>query len=529
MQKYKPADPVDVCIIGAALGGVMARLLAEAGLSVVVLDAGPFWNPAKDFVNDPWIMDQRLLWQQQTIYAGERGGPGERMPYGVGGSMNHWDAFTQRFRPSTFLAKSMQGLGDDWPITYEELLPYYQKTEKILGVAGDHTTYPVPREPFPLPPHPISYADQVLQKGFAAGGIHTYPAPRAILSKASDGRPACNYCGFCHSGCVIGAKANSLITHIPQAIKAGAEIRVGCYAREITVDKLGRAAGVAYFNSDGVEQEQKARLVVTAAGSPLSSRLLLLSKSKQFPNGLSNNHGQVGKNVWSDGGKTAAWGIYDKRLDSFRGLGTIASGDFFENDPKRDFVGGYTIMTAVALYTKLDQTLRIAAPGWGTELKSFIKDFYSHMVVMQAWGMGMVNGKNSVDLHPDAKDKWGLPLARVNVYRTDNDEAMNRHQTRIMTEVHRAAGAVKIFSRSGYGSADTPAPIIGGGDCRMGKDPKTSVLNPFCQSHEVKNLFVLGWSTMVTGAPTPFTLTLTSLTYRAAEYILKQKQDILAS
>lgn len=538
MKTYRPSETVDACIVGAGIGGIMAKILAEGGLSVVVIEAGPHWNPIRDFVNDQHVMLQKVYGSMPVMYAGERNGrvAGVR-PYGtgVGGRMNHWGAVNVRLRPSTFLAGSMEGFGDDWPVTYEELVPYYQMAERDLGVSGDHTTYPVPRDPFPLPPHPIAYADQVVKKGFDALGLKAFPLPRGIVSRPYRGRPACNYCGFCLWGCPMNAKASPVVTHVPQAMAAGAEIRANCYAREVTVDTQGRVNGVTYFDPDGREQQQKARMVLVSCSSPLTARLLLNSKSKSFPNGLSNNNGQVGKNAISGGTSSVVWGLYEQRMDAYRGFGTLTSHDFFVTDLKRGFAGGYMIITKCPIDVLLEDLISDATSDWGAEMKGLIKDFYPHVFGLHAAGTGIVNEKNSVDLDPEAKDQWGVPLARVTVYQTANDQAMREHQVKTCTEILRASGAVKTFVSTALGprisqnSRTSREPRIGSGECRMGKDPKRSVVNPFCQSHEVKNLFVLDASIAVTGTPVENTLTLIALTYRAGEYILNNRRDILGT
>ena len=537
MQKYKTTEPVDACIVGAALGGVMARILAEGGLSVVVLDAGPRWDPARDFVNDPWEMEKMMNRNMPFVYAGDATGLGSTTVFAVGGRMNHWGASTPRYRPAVFRSKTMQGFGDDWPLTYDDLAPYYQRAEREFGVSGDHTQYPIPREPFPLPGHPMAYADQVVKKGFDALGLRTFIGARGILSRTYAGQPACNYCGFCHYGCPINAKANPLITHVPQAIAAGAELRTHCYVKEITVDQSGRANGVVYAGPDGVEHQQKARMVITACGPPLS-RMLLLSASKLYPNGLANNNGQVGKHVFSNGGTVAAWGIYEEQLDAYRGFATLRCYDFIENDEKRGFIGGVAVGTQTAGFRRPEQLLAYASPGWGQDLKTFMKGFYRHCVGLSSGNssLSLAHKNNYVDLHPEAKDEWGLPLARVAMYRMDNDRAMRKFTAKLLTDIHREAGAVKIFL-AGEGGGPVPMDRINedrqpsylGGDCRMGNDPKTSVVNSFSQSHETKNLFLLGVSTMVSGGHGPVTLTLAALTHRAGEYILRNKRDIFSA
>ena len=538
MKTFSTKEEVDVCIVGGALGGLMARVLAEGGLSVVILDAGPRWNPARDFVNDPWEMEKKMDRNMPFLYAGDAKGPGEMTVFAVGGRMNHWGASTPRYRPEVFLSKTKQGFGEDWPLTYEDLLPYYQKAEREFGVAGDHTQYPFARDPFPLPAHALNYGDQVLKKGFEAAGLRTFQGAHAILSQPYQGRPACNYCGFCHYGCPVNSKANPLITHIPQAIAAGAELRTQSYVKEITADQAGRANGVVYVDADRTEQRQKARMVILASGPPLS-RLLLLSKSKQFPQGLANRNGQVGKNVFSNGAPVTVWGIYEQRLEAYRGFASLSSYDFIGSDEKRGFVGGFAVGTQTAGFRRPEQLIQYASPGWGRDLKGFMKDFYAHCVGVSSGNssVGLVNEKNFVDLHPEARDEWGMPLARVAMYRMDNERAMRKFTIKIMTDIHAAAGAKKVFLEGeGGGPAprdrreeDDPPPSYLGGDCRMGKDPKTSVVNSFSQSHDVKNLFLLGVSTMVGGAHGPVTLTLAALTYRAGEYILRNKRNIFAA
>ncbi|MFO7713629.1 GMC family oxidoreductase N-terminal domain-containing protein, partial [Desulfosarcina sp.] len=338
----------DVCIIGSgAGGGVVAKELAEQGLSVVVLEAGRRLDPLRDYssARQDWeLMDgyNKGLFTVSSLEMHTVGNPEGvrfRRPnevHGLGGGTLRYLAYAPRLRPDDFRVYTDDGVAADWPITYDDLVPYYQRVEAELGVsglAGDPWTPKV--APYPNPPFPNSYANKIIARGCTKLGITVWPTPMARLSRYFDGRPRCIQCGQCSVGCMSRAKSSIDVTYIAKAEATGnAEIRTQCVAAEIKVDAGGKAHSVVYFDKDGVEHEQEARVVVVSAGSIQSPRLLLNSSSAAFPDGLANRSGTVGKYFMQHLGVYST-ALFPERIDSFRGFfGGATTQDFARTNPK---------------------------------------------------------------------------------------------------------------------------------------------------------------------------------------------------
>src|SRR5690348_13588718 len=295
MRRFDPDDEVDLVVVGAgAGGGVMTQRLARAGWRVVCLDAGPFWDPDRD-----WVSDERgshgLYWTEPRQIGGDD--PVElgknNSGRGVGGSMVHYAGYTPRFHPSDFETFTRDGVGADWPISYEELKPHYERLERELPVAGQDWPWGDPHS-YPHTPHPISGAAERAWAGARACGIEMRVGPVAIANGAFGNRPHCIYRGFCLQGCKVNAKASPLVTHVPDAIEHGAEIRAGCMVARVETDEAGRCTGVTYLR-EGRERFQRAAAVAVAGYSIETPRLLLNSATARFPDGLGNQHDQVGR------------------------------------------------------------------------------------------------------------------------------------------------------------------------------------------------------------------------------------------
>jgi choline dehydrogenase-like flavoprotein len=507
-------ETVDVCIVGVgACGGVVAKELAEAGFSVVGLEAGLRYDPGVDFENDEAEM-LKLLWSGPRVTSGQD----PINPWsgtGVGGGTLVWCGVTPRFHVNDFRRASIEGGGVDWPLTYADLAPYYDQVEADFGVAGEAGENPWegPRGPFPMPPVPFSYQAQALARGVEKVGGHALHGPLAITSVAYGGREACNGCGFCMQGCRSTAKSTTLFTHVPQAEARGARILSESTAFRIEYDaQRSRVNGVSYFDAEGTARHISARLVVVAAHAVETPRLLLLSANNTFPEGLANSSGLLGKNFMAHPTCTVT-GLFNEPLNGFKGpvMGDLLVQDWYETDPQRDFVRGYTLEKFVPgpfFYASNMMNL------WGAELKEMIR-YYAHAGGWWVCGEGLTSDKNSVTLDPEVKDKHGLPVAHLTHGWAENDVRLIQHGIQQSTEILEAAGAWRVQA----GPVSSAHPM---GTVRMGDDPQTSVVNSYCQSHDIPNLFVTDTSVFPTGGGANTTLTAMAIALRASHYIIEQ-------
>ena len=509
---------VDVCIVGCGAGGsTMAMRLAEAGLAVVVLEAGARLDPRRDYTNNREEMDRKLSWDIPVTldvdHATNVMTLKAHSACGVGGGTQHWTCAVGRFDVTDFTTKTADGVGEDWPISYDDLAPFYLMAEKQIGVSTPypHVQHPcIPRAVNPA--HNLSYGSQRIKRGCDKLGITTFPAPIAINSRPYDDRPACNYCGFCASGCMIGANGNAALTHIPRAEAAGAQIRPRCYAREITVDRAGRARSVIYFDPEGHEQEQPADNIVVSCFPVETPRLLLNSKSSLFPDGLANSSGMVGRNLMTHL-TTKVTGIFDEPVDAYRGYPeqNLLSLDFYKTDPKRGFVRGFKVTGDAGL--EPDEFADLQPSLWGTNLKQHM-EMYRHHFTVGALGESLPNDENRVTIDPVVKDKFGVPAARMTHHATERDQKVRAFEFTTLKTILEASGAYKVFHRvktSGHKM----------GTCRMGKDPGRSVVDPYGRCHDVRNLFVADGSIFVTGSGFNPTLTIFALANWVAEHMIE--------
>ena len=550
---------VDVCIVGSGAGGApVAYALGKAGFTVVVLEAGPRFSPKEyhlaqaDWEQYPYPQPfvEREYAGKKDLYTyrqperlnpkykklrswskaqGNYNNSGRRRPphvdraKGVGGTTLHYQGEAHRFSSFGFKSKSLYGFGEDWPINYEDLEPYYQKAEKLLGVAGlNGTPFKPPRGPFPNPPHALSCATERVKVGFDKLGMHLWPNSLNILSKPVDGRPPCNYCNGCFLGCMTRAKGSMDVTLIPKAEATGnVEVRPDSVVSEITLNKNGKADGVVYFDSDRVEKIQKAKIVVVSAGALESPRLLLNSNSPQFPQGLANNSGMVGKNFM----ETVIYSntvIFAEPIESYKGLQIDSRAwDYSEPRKENNFVGGVVFgVSALDLLGPLSYARNIA-PGWGREHKDFMKKYFGHGLNVFAIGEQLPHEENMITIDPGVKDYYGILVASISTKLSDNDLEMLSFIQKKCDEIVEAAGAVEKVRE--FGSYDLSMISHIGGTCRMGTDPKRSVLNSHCQSHDVRNLFVIDSSCFVTqGSGDSPSLTIHAIAFRASDYIIRE-------
>ncbi len=542
---FDTRKPVDFVVIGSgASGGVIARELATAGFDVVVLEQGPYRRPG-DFNHDElgtMYLDallQHPSWPDPQTFrqqAGEHASatlpmkpPPALYARGVGGSSVHFSANYWRMRPVDFNERSLigeiAGTGfADWPISYEELEPYYTRVDWEIGVSGVPGPFDPPRSrPYPVPPLPVKSSGVLLERGAKKLGLHPQPAPMAILSQPHNGRPPCMHCGFCMGfGCEANAKSSTLASMIPQAEATGrCEIRPFSTVFRIETDASGRVSEVAYFDTQRQQHAQKARAVVLAANGAETPRLLLMSDSPRFPNGLANGSGLVGKYLMPNS-HTAAQAVFEQPLNEYKSVQvTRIVHDYYEHDPQRGFYGGGGIdgrpfiQSGPILYAETG--LPPGSPRWGKAHKDLLREqFTRHMVAMTS-ATSLAQESNNVTLDPEIKDGAGRPALRITYRDHENDMALNRFMQDRAVEILEAAGASQVW-RDPIQSETVLAHLLG--TCRMGDDPAHAVVDRYHRSHEVPNLFICDGSSFVTSGRGQPTMTIQALAFRAAERIV---------
>src|SRR5579863_4070577 len=539
---FRPSDPVDFLVIGAgAAGGVMAKELSTAGFRVVVLEQGPYLNE-RDYKHDeirytyqPGLTNDAKI-QPITFRRNEseQAKPLKAIQYGrqVGGGSVHFTANYWRFHESDFEERSQYGevagaALADWPIKYADLEPYYTKAEYDLGISGlaGANPFEAPRsKPYPLPPMPVKSSGVLFERAAKRLGLHPYPAPVAILSQPYLGRAACANCGMCEFfGCEMGAKSSTLVSVIPIAEKTGrCEIRPNSYVRKLETDTRGRITGAIYFDAQKREVFQRAKVVVLCANGVESAKLLLLSKSNLFPHGLANSSGLVGKNLmWDNGSSSSA--LFEHPLNEYKGiLVTRLIHDFYAADPRRGFYGGGAIDARFDFYPAGFALggLPDDVPNWGLEYKKAVGQYFTRTMTLLSHSTSLPMEKNNVTLDPTLKDEWGLPAARITFDLHPDDLATMKWLVEREREILDAAGAKKVWSFPIEPSIMPSRHLMG--TCRMGTDANKSVVDPFGNSHDVPNLFIVDGSNFVTSARQQPTATIQALAYRAAEHIVRK-------
>ncbi len=533
--RFHPSRTVDFVVVGSgAAGGIIAKELATAGLTVVVLEQGPRVEPPQFEHDEIKTLFQGALQINPTGFTfrrseSETAKPGQiQLLYHrlVGGGSVMFTANYWRFREIDFIEKSrlgaISGTGlEDWPITYRDLEPYYTKAEWELGISGEPGPFDPPRtRPYPLPPLPVKSSGVLFERGARALGLHPQPAPLAILSQPFHGRPACQHCGYCLGfGCEFRAKSSTLYTVIPMAEATGrCEVRPNSYVRRIEVDKRGRVTGATYFDENKKEQFQRARAVVLCCNGSETPRLLLLSASSRFPRGLANSSGVVGKYLMFNGYSSAS-GVFERPLNEFKSVtATRVLYDFYESDPKRGFYGGGAPDARSFAYPTIFALggLPHDAPSWGAGYKRILRDYYTRTMNVDGHSTSLPLETNSISLDPEMKDPWGLPAMRVTYRDHPDDLAMMRFLQDRAIEILEAAGARRTW-RQPVQETTLAAHLLG--TCRMGDDPRASVVDRYHRAHDVRNLFICDGSSLVTGGRGQPTATIQALAYRAGEHI----------
>jgi choline dehydrogenase-like flavoprotein len=510
MARYDETDEVDAVVVGAGAGGAtMAQRLARAGWRVVVFDAGPFWDPDRDWVSDE-AGSHHLYWTDPRVIAGENPVPlgSNNSGRGVGGSMVHFAGYAPRFHPSDFATHSRDGVGADWPIEYADLRPYYEAIEGELPVAGEYWPWGEPHG-YPHAPHPVGGNGEIFQRGAEAIGLPTRVGPVAINNGRFGHRAHCIYRGFCLQGCKVNAKASPLITHIPDALAHGAEVRADSMVSAIEIDqRSGRATGVRYLHH-GSEHRQRAAHVIVAGYSIETPRLLLNSACSRFPDGLCNDHDLVGRYLMVQGAPQTA-GRFDAEVRMYKAPPPeVSTEEYYETDPTKPYARGFSIQTVSPL--PITWAEHVAGQGhWGASLREYMRD-YVHWAVLGALCEFLPLPENRITLASET-DRHGLPVAKMSYSHCDNDNALMGAAQSVMEDVLTAAGADEVitFNRSAH--------LVGG--ARMAADEQHGVVDSNCRTFAVPNLLITDGSVLPTQGSANPALTIMAVAARAADRLV---------
>ncbi|MFD1467661.1 GMC family oxidoreductase [Hymenobacter caeli] len=509
-----PLEEVDCVVIGLGAGGapLLARL-AQAGLKVVALEAGPWHNPEKDFATDERAQDF-LFWNDERLSAG--GDPlamgKNNSGTGVGGSTLHYTAYTPRPLPDDLHIKRDFDKGEDWPLTYDDLAPYYEEVEQFLGVSGP-TPYPWgPRRPkgYALAPLPLNSAAQLMMRGAEKIGIRTAPAANAALSaryyqEGVGWREACTNRGFCQAGCSNGAKASMDVTFIPLAVKYGADIRPNSFVTEIERNAQGLVTAVVY-TQNGQQHRQACRHLFLCGGSVETPRLLLMNE-------LALSSGQVGRNLMAHPG-VQVWGTFADEVRPNKGIpGGLISQD--THRPKgADFAGGYLLQSIGVMPVTFSGQVARGRKLWGQPLRDYMRSF-NHIAGINILGDCLPHSSNYLELS-DELDARQLPKPRLHFTAQENEHRMNAHAERIMRDIWEAAGATDIWAFNRY------AHVIG--TARMGLSGDDAVVDRDGRAFDVPNLYISDNSTFPSALSVNPALTIMALSLRTADKFLERER-----
>jgi choline dehydrogenase-like flavoprotein len=536
-KTFPTSETVDFIVVGSgSAGGIVARELALAGNSVVVMEQGPRLD-ADEFEHDELKYRQlsgitnNPATNPQTFRrdASETAQRRNSMTYArvVGGSSSHFNANFWRLHEIDFIERSVLGPIEgadlvDWPITYAELEPYYTKVEWEVGVSGLAGASPFASfhsKPYPMPPLPIKSSGVLFERGARALGLHPFPSPMAINSVMYKGRPACIQCGLCGGfACEVKSKSSSVWTVIPEAEATGnCEVRPNSYVFRIGMNTAGRATGVHYFDGDKVEQFQNARAVVVCANGAETPKLLLNSATNSQPEGLANSSDMVGRNLMCNKGGGAA-ARFEHPLNEYKGANvTMMLHDWYNSDPARGFYGGGGFTARSGGPLTWGQNVPEGTPTWGPEFKEYLES-YTYWMNCAGHGTSLAQPTNRIDIDPELKDDWGVPAMRVTLKDHPDDLKHAAFMRDRAAEIMDAAGAVEVVP-SEIGPANGGVHLLG--TCRMGDDPATSVVDKYHRTHDVRNLFLCDGSSLPTSTRGQPTHTIEALAFRAGEHIAR--------
>jgi choline dehydrogenase-like flavoprotein len=559
-QVTRTPKTYDVIVIGSGAGGGMAaKILTEGGLNVAMLEAGPQVHPEKDFKMFMWPYDLPHrgvgVGGHQAEDFGEflapngswdiHGEPYTSAPGSdfrwfrsriVGGRTNHWGRIALRFAPIDFRSYSRDGLGSDWPISYEDVAPYYDKVEGYIGVFGTKENVSSAPDGVFLPPPKPRCTELIVKKACDRLNITCIPSRLAILTKSVNGRLPCHYCGQCGRGCTTASNFSSSQVLLPPAMATGKlTLITGAMAREVLVGKDGKATGVSYIDK-GTRTEQRinARAVVVAASACESTRLLLNSKSALFPDGLANSSGTLGRYLTDSVGSGGEG--YFPQLEGMEPHNHDGTGGmhmympWWKFDRQNDFPRGYHIefgggreLPNVGMFNRLNHR----EEGYGANLKKRARQTYGTTIGFAGRGEMLPNPDTYCEIDPDVVDEFGIPVLRFHFKWSDHELRQAKDMQETFRAIVEMAGGTyltkaPIDGPHAFGIAEGGKIIHEVGTARMGADPKTSVLNGFCQAHDVKNVFVTDGASLVTNPDKNPTLTIMALSWRASDYLLAE-------
>ena len=567
MQILENSKEYDVIIVGSGAGGGMAtKILSEAGLSIAIVEAGPFYDPAnpEQMTQMKWPYESPRRGGGTTRFFGDfdqayGGWEIDGEPYSqvgdtqfkwfrsrmLGGRTNHWGRISLRFGPDDFMKKSIDGFGEDWPITYQDIKPYYDKIDKLIGVFGTKENLSNDPDGFFLPPPKPRLHELFYMKGARKSNVKVIPSRLSILTKRiNDERGVCFYCNQCARSCMAYADFSSGSCLIFPAQKSGGQIDMflNAMVRTVTTNKEGKATGVSYIDkTDNKEYKLKGKVVVLAASACSSARILLNSKSKQHPNGLGNTSDLIGKYLHdSTGGDMMAFipELIDRKIYNEDGVGGMhVYSPWWLDNKKLDFPRGYHIEVWGGLgapsygtgfnvnsFNKFFGLKK--AGGYGNVLRSDMKKYYGSTIGLSGRGESIAQKNNYCEIDPNKVDKYGVPILRFNYKWTDNEIKQAKHMQDTFEEIIHNMGGVPLWGKPGkesnYGINDPGWIIHEVGTTRMGNDSKNSVVNQFEQLHDVSNVFVVDAGPFVSQADKNPTWTIMALAWRSSEYIIEQ-------
>ncbi|MFL2600843.1 MAG: GMC oxidoreductase [Flavobacteriaceae bacterium] len=571
MEIIENKKKYDVVIVGSGAGGGMAtKILTDSGLTVALMEAGPFFDPANP--------DQQL--HLKWPYESPRRGRGSTRAFGdfhasygdwkvdgepyemkgdtkfnwwrsrmLGGRTNHWGRISLRFGPNDFKRKSIDGLGDNWPISYEDIKPFYEKVDKLIGVTGTKENIYNEPDGFFLPPAKPRLHEMYYKKGAEKAGVKVIPSRLSILTKRiSNERGVCYYCGNCGRSCGVYAdfSASSCLVFPSQRNAQGRlDLYVNSMVREVSVDKSGKPNGIVYVNKDDKKEYKiNAKVVVLAASACESARILLNSKSPYHENGLGNSSNMVGKYLHDSTGTNNLAFIPDlmnRKTYNEDGMGNMhLYSPWWLDNKNLDFPRGYHIEIYGGLgapsygtgfnFNSLNSFFGIEVGGYGDRVRDEVKKYYGSTIGFNTRGESVPNINNYCEIDPEKKDKYGIPVLRFNYNWSDYERRQANHMNETVKEIVNNIGGHMLWENGGPDNGLlTPGEVIHEvGTTRMGDNPKKSVVNKYEQLHDAKNVFIVDGGPFVSQADKNPTWTIMALSWRTSEYIIDQlkKQNI---